>query len=109
MRIFAEPRNGDSFDRVVTQAIKILHDAHIQSALAGRTVNGHAIVLIDPEAVPEALATLERAGLRSSVGESGPDNGRRPTVTWSFDSRSMLRHRSDPFTVTWRPASPRSA
>lgn len=100
MRIFVEPRNGDSFDRVVIRALKILHDANIQSARAGYTVNGHAIVLIDPEDVPEALATLERAALRSSVGASGQG---KPPPTHShraFESRSMSGRRANNFIVT---------
>jgi hypothetical protein len=92
MRIFVKPRNGDSFDRVVIRALEILHDANIQSAHAGHTANGHAIVLIDPEDVPGALATLEQAGLRSSVGASGqdkppPTEGHR-SVRIAFDVRT---------------------
>ena len=100
MRIFVQPHNGTSFGRVVIRAIKLLHDANIQSAHAGHTVNGHVIVLLDPEDVPDALATLEWAGLRSSVGELGSDNRGQPIVTWAFESHSMLRRRTDPFTVT---------
>lgn len=69
MRIFVQPRNGDSFDRTIGQAVEILQKANIPSAQAGGTINGSAVVLIDPEEIPEALATLERAEMRATVNE----------------------------------------
>jgi hypothetical protein len=67
MRIFVQPRNGERFDRVVRRAVEILHGEDIRSAQIGGSVNDRAIVLIDPEDAPEALATLKRAGLRVTV------------------------------------------
>lgn len=60
MRIFVQPRNGDSFKRVVRQAVDILQEAEITSAQADEST-----VLVDPGDLPNALSTLERAGLRA--------------------------------------------
>jgi hypothetical protein len=67
MKIFVQPRSGDSFDRTVRHAVEILLAANIQSAQAGGTINQRAVVLIDPDDIPEAMATLERDGLRVTV------------------------------------------
>ena len=60
MRIFVQPRNSDSFKRVVRQAVDILQEAEIASAQADEST-----VLVDPGDLPDALSTLERAGLRA--------------------------------------------
>jgi hypothetical protein len=62
MRIFVQPRNGDSFKRIVWQAINILHDARIASA---QPDDSASMVLVDPEDLPDALTTLEQAGVRA--------------------------------------------
>jgi len=64
MKIHVQPRNGDSFKRTVWQAISILHDAEIASAQPDDT---ESLVLVDPEDTPDALAALERAGLRARL------------------------------------------
>jgi hypothetical protein len=63
MRIFVLPRNGDSFDRTVRRAVEILHSANILSAKPGGTINDRAVVLVDPEDILEAMATLRREGM----------------------------------------------
>jgi hypothetical protein len=62
LSVFVQPRNGERFDRVVRRAVEILNGEEIRSAQIGATVNARAIVLIDPEDAPEALAMLERRG-----------------------------------------------
>ena len=59
MKIYVQPRNGDSFQR----AVSILRDAEISSAKAGDSDT----LLIDLEDTPVALATLERAGVRARI------------------------------------------
>jgi hypothetical protein len=58
VKIYVQPRNGDSFQR----AVSILRDAEISSAKAGDSDT----LLIDLEDTPVALATLERAGVRQN-------------------------------------------
>jgi hypothetical protein len=67
MRIFVLPRNGDSFDRTVRRAVEILHAANIISARPGGTINDRAVVLIDPEDILEAMATLQREGVLATA------------------------------------------
>jgi hypothetical protein len=67
MRIFVQPHMGDSFDRTVRNAVEILHTANILSARAGGTIDGRSVLLVDPEDLSEAMATLERDGLRATV------------------------------------------
>jgi len=67
MRISIQPRNGDSFDRVVRKAVSILQQAAIASAQVGSSIDNRRVVLIDPEDLPEALTMLEQAGLRATV------------------------------------------
>ena len=70
MRGFVLPAIGDLFDRadeVIRDAVKILRSSQILSAREGGTFNGRAVVLIDPEEVPDAIVTLEAAGWRTSV------------------------------------------
>jgi hypothetical protein len=47
MRIFVQPRNGDSFKRVVRQAVDILREAEIASAQADESA-----VLVDQGICP---------------------------------------------------------
>jgi hypothetical protein len=82
MSIFVQPRNGDSFGRVVRRAVQILRAADILSAHAG-TLNEYPVLLIDRCDMLEALAILEQAGLRAaanwkylSVGISQIGHGR---------------------------------
>jgi hypothetical protein len=63
VKIYVQPRKGDSFQRAVLRAVSILRDAEISSAKAG----GSDTLLIDPEDTPVALATLERAGVRARI------------------------------------------
>ena len=67
MRICVQPRMGDSFDRTVRNAVEILHTANILSARASATIDGRSVLLVDPEDLSEAMATLERDGLRATV------------------------------------------
>jgi hypothetical protein len=60
MRIFVQPRNGDSFKQVVRHAVDILHDAHIGSAQPDDSA-----VLVDAEDLTDALSTLEQASVRA--------------------------------------------
>jgi hypothetical protein len=58
MRIFVLPSSGELFERadeVIRQAVSVLRTSRIQSAREGGILNGRAVVLIDPEEVPEAL------------------------------------------------------
>ena len=64
MRIFIQPRNGDSFDHVIGQAVKVLKEGQILSAQASEALHDRPALLIDPSDLPEALAILEQAGLR---------------------------------------------
>jgi hypothetical protein len=66
MNIFVQPRNGESFDRIVRRAVKILREAEILSAQAG-ILSDCPVVLIDRGEILEALAILEQAGVRASV------------------------------------------
>ena len=67
MRISIQPRNGDSFDRVVRKAVSILQQAAIASAQVGSSIDNRRVVLIDLEDLPEALTMLKQAGLRATV------------------------------------------
>lgn len=67
MRIFVQPRSGDSFDLTIRNAVEILQRAHLLSVRAGGTVNDRAVVLIGSEEVLKALATLAGEGLRVSL------------------------------------------
>ena len=67
MRIFLQPRSGDSFDLTVRNAVEILQRAHLLSVRAGGTVGDRAVVLVDSEEVLKALATLDGEGLRASL------------------------------------------
>jgi hypothetical protein len=58
MRIFVQPRSGDSFDLTIRNAVEILQTANILSARAGGTMNERAEVLIDSEEVLRAIAML---------------------------------------------------
>jgi hypothetical protein len=64
MRILIQPRNGDSFERVVNNAIKILQDCHIASSKGG---DDRPAVVIEADDLPLVLETLERAMFRVVV------------------------------------------
>jgi hypothetical protein len=64
MRIFVLPSNGDSFDRTIRRVVEILHSADILSAQPGGTIN---VVLVDPEDILEAMATLQREGMLATA------------------------------------------
>jgi len=64
MRILIQPRNGDSFERVVNNAIKILQDCHIASSKGG---DDRPAVVIEADDLPLVLETLERARFRGVV------------------------------------------
>jgi hypothetical protein len=70
MRVFILPYSGDLFERadeVIRDAVGIMRSSRILSAREGGILNGRAIVLIDPEEVPEALQRLKQAGWRAAV------------------------------------------
>jgi hypothetical protein len=70
MRVFVLPYSGELFERadeVVRHAVAVLHSSRIVSAREGGILNGRAVILIDPEEVPEALVTLKQAGWRAAV------------------------------------------
>jgi hypothetical protein len=60
MRVFIQPRNGDSFERVIERAIEILTDAQALSAHIGSVRD----CFIDPVELPELLTILSQAGMR---------------------------------------------
>ena len=60
MRIFIQPRNGDSFERVIERTVEILMDAQTLSARPGSVRD----CFIDPVEMPELLAILRQAGMR---------------------------------------------
>jgi hypothetical protein len=64
MRILIQPRNGDSIEKVVNNAIKILQDGHIASSKGG---DDRPAVLIEADDLTLVLETLERARLRVLV------------------------------------------
>jgi hypothetical protein len=63
MKIRVQPRNGDSFRRTVERALITLGEAEIISAQAG---DSDGTLLVDPEEMPEALAALEKSGVRAA-------------------------------------------
>jgi hypothetical protein len=68
VRIIIQPRNGDSFGKVVDRAIKILQDCQIASTqVSGEGGHYRPAVLIEPSDLPEVLKVLERAGMRVAV------------------------------------------
>jgi hypothetical protein len=70
MRIFVLPYSDESLDRpdeVIRRAVSILRTSRIMSAREGGILNGRAVVLIDAEEVPEALARLDQAGWRAKM------------------------------------------
>ena len=60
MRIFIQPRTGDSFERVIERTVEILMDAQTLSASTGSARD----CSIDPVELPELLAILRQAGMR---------------------------------------------
>ena len=60
MRIFIQPRTGDSFERVIERTVEIFTDAQTLSA---HTV-GVRDYSLDPVELPELLAILRQAGMR---------------------------------------------
>ena len=60
MRIFIQPRNGDSFERVIGRAVEILTEAQTLSA----NMDSVRDRFIDPAELPELLAIFRQAGMR---------------------------------------------
>jgi hypothetical protein len=67
MRIFVQPRNGDSFRRVFARALTVLQDAHLTSAEGGGSFNDRPAMVVDPSDLTQVLEILERAGMRVIV------------------------------------------
>jgi hypothetical protein len=67
MRIFIQDHNA-SPEESVRQALDILIKAGIYSAEGGGTINDRALILIDAAHVPEAVAALNKAGMRAAFG-----------------------------------------
>ena len=67
MRIFIQDHDA-SPEQVVRQALDILHNAGIYSVDGGGIFGNRALVLVDPEHVPEAVAALNNAGMRAAIG-----------------------------------------
>jgi len=64
MRIFVEDDDTPA-EQSVRQALDILLDAGIYSAEGGGTINDRAVILIDAAHVPNAIAALNKAGVRA--------------------------------------------
>ena len=68
MRIFVQPPHGAPVDQSVRTAYELLHNSNILSERAGGVIYDRGVVLVEAAEVPEALATLRKAGLRPVVG-----------------------------------------
>jgi hypothetical protein len=66
MRIFLH--HDASPELAIRRALDILLKAGIYSANGGATINNRALILIDAAHVPEAIATLNKAGMRTAIG-----------------------------------------
>jgi hypothetical protein len=64
MRIFVEDDNTPA-EQSVRQALDILLGAGIYSAEGGGAINDRAVILIDAAHVPNAIAALNKAGVRA--------------------------------------------
>jgi hypothetical protein len=64
MRIFVQDDNTPA-EQSVRQALDILLDAGIYSAEGGGTISDRAVILIDAAHVPNAIAALNKAGVRA--------------------------------------------
>jgi hypothetical protein len=67
MRILIEDHDSAP-DQTVRQALDILLKAGICSVEGGGTLNDCPLILIDASHVPEAIATLNKAGMRATIG-----------------------------------------
>jgi len=66
MRIFVNSYDA-SPERTVREALDALIKAGIYSAQGGGTINDRALILVDVAHVPEAIATLTKAGLSAGI------------------------------------------
>ena len=64
--ILIQPRNGDSFDRAIKRAVKVLRHADILSACTGGTIEDRPMIIIDPADLPAALVILDQTGFRAT-------------------------------------------
>jgi hypothetical protein len=70
MRIFIEPTDSDALhDGVAVRACEILRMSLILSARVGGIIDKHAVVLVAPHDVRQAVAVLKRAGMQAFVTE----------------------------------------
>ena len=53
--------------RVSPDSRTLLREARIYTVRGGGTINGRAVIMVDTVDVPEALAALEKAGMRTAV------------------------------------------
>jgi hypothetical protein len=67
MRIFIHDHNT-SPELTVRRALDILIQAGIYTTDGGGIINDRALVLVDPAHVPEAVAALNKAGMRAAIG-----------------------------------------
>jgi hypothetical protein len=71
MRIFIQASHlrvsDGSADQDIREAFTLLREARIYSVRGGGTINGRAVIMVDAVDVPEALAALEKAGIRTAV------------------------------------------
>jgi hypothetical protein len=67
MRIFIQDHNS-SPELTVRRALDILLKAGIYRTDGGGIINDRALVLVDPAHVPEAVAALNKAGMRAAIG-----------------------------------------
>ena len=66
MRIFIH-NDGVSADRLVRRALYLLFKAGVYSAEAGGSIRAPAAVQIDAAHLPEAIAALSKAGIRTAI------------------------------------------
>jgi hypothetical protein len=66
MRIVIQNDNA-SPDRLVRRALYLLFKAGVYSAEGGGSTKAPAAVLIDAARLPEAIAALSKAGMRTTV------------------------------------------
>jgi hypothetical protein len=84
MKIYVQPRNGDSFEQVLGQAFKILQNAEIPSVLSRATIHDRPALRIDPTDLPEVLEILKQAGIQVIAGN---ENERQPNIEFPGKGR----------------------
>jgi hypothetical protein len=67
MRILIQDR-GSEPELVVRRALTVLIEAGTYTADGGGIFGDRAIVLVESEHVPEAVAVLHKAGMRAAIG-----------------------------------------